>query len=38
MKKLIIKAEDLPIQITYNGKEYIIKTAPNVIVLIKKEY
>ena len=38
MKQLIIKAEDLPIQITYNGKEYILKTTAKGIVLIKKEY
>ena len=38
MKQLIIKAEDLPIQITYNGKEYVLKTTPKGIVLIKKEY
>ena len=38
MKEIVIKAEYLPIQITYNGKEYILKTTPKGIVLIKKEY
>lgn len=38
MKEIVIKAENLPIQITYNGKEYILKTTPKGIVLIKKEY
>ena len=38
MKEIVIKAEDLGIQITYNGKEYILKTTPKGIVLIKKEY
>ncbi len=38
MKELILKKEDLPIILVYNGKEYILKTTPKGIVLIKKEY
>ena len=38
MKQMIIKASDLPIVIKYEKKEYVLKTTPKGIVLIKKEY
>ena len=38
MKEMTIKKEDLPIVIKYEKKEYILKTTPKGIVLIKKEY
>ena len=38
MKELVIKEDDLPIVIKYYKKEYILKTTPKGIVLIKKEY
>ncbi len=38
MKVMIVKADDLPIVIKYEHKEYILKTTPKGIVLIKKEY
>ena len=38
MKQITVKAEDLPIVIKYEKKEYILKTTPKGIVLIKKEY
>ena len=38
MKEMIIKKEDLPIVIKYEKKEYILKTTPKGIDLIKKEY
>ena len=38
MKVMIVKADDLPIVIKYEQKEYILKTTPKGIVLIKKEY
>lgn len=38
MKQITLKKEDLPIILVYNGKEYILKTTPKGIVLIKKEY
>ena len=38
MKEVTIKASDLPIVIKYEKKEYILKTTPKGIVLIKKEY
>ena len=38
MKEVIVKKDDLPIVIKYEKKEYILKTTPKGIVLIKKEY
>ena len=38
MKVMIVKADDLPIVIKYEKKEYILKTTPKGIVIIKKEY
>ena len=38
MKEMTVKADDLPIVIKYEHKEYILKTTPKGIVLIKKEY
>lgn len=38
MKEITLKKEDLPIVIKYEHKEYILKTTPKGIVLIKKEY
>ena len=38
MKEVIVKADYLPIVIKYEKKEYILKTTPKGIVLIKKEY
>lgn len=38
MKELTFKKDDLPIVIKYEHKEYILKTTPKGIVLIKKEY
>ena len=38
MKEKTEKKEDLPIVIKYEKKEYILKTTPKGIVLIKKEY
>ena len=38
MKEVTLKKDDLPIVIKYEQKEYILKTTPKGIVLIKKEY
>lgn len=37
MKTIEIKKDDLPIKIVYNVKEYILKSTPNGIILVKKE-
>ena len=37
-EEIVIKENDLPIVIKYYKKEYILKTTPKGIVLIKKEY
>ena len=38
MKEMKVKASDSPILIKYEKKEYILKTTPKGIVLIRKEY
>jgi hypothetical protein len=38
MKEVTLNESDLPIVIKYGQKEYILKTTPKGIVLIKKEY
>ena len=37
MKTIEIKKDDLPIVIKYEKKEYILKSTPNGIILVKKE-
>ena len=37
MKEMTVKADDLPIVIKYEHKEYILKTTSKGIVLIQKE-
>ena len=38
MKVLEITKDDTPIIVKYEGKEYILKTTPKGLLLIKKEY
>ena len=38
MRELTIKKEDLPIVVKYDNKEYVIKSTPKGLLMIKKEY
>jgi hypothetical protein len=38
MKVITLTKDDLPIIIKYDKKEYVLKTTPKGIVLVKKEY
>ena len=38
MKILEVKPDKLPIIVKYGEKEYILKTTPKGLILIKKEY